>query len=92
MEPSVQDLLYTNVEEHLDQNSYANISKWMAVHETTFITSMKNVRKRAIQGVKSIRSYFAVGRPPGEVNPSIAQDGRQASTERSNNDSPLLVW
>jgi len=58
MEPSVQDLLFNNIDEHTATCSATAIHNWLAVNETTFIQSVKNATKRAIQGVKSIKSYF----------------------------------
>ena len=63
MEPSVQDLLFDTIEEHQQQRSPTTIHNWLSIHETTFIQSMKQTSKRAIQGVRSIRSYFPVRQP-----------------------------
>jgi len=63
-EPSIQELLYDRMEEHTTHHSVTSIGNWLAVHETTFLQSMKTVQTRAIQGMRSIRSYFATGRPP----------------------------
>ena len=60
LEPSVQDLLFPSVEEHLQQRSPNTIHNWLSIHDTTFIQSIKNVSKRAIQGVRSIKTYFTV--------------------------------
>jgi alpha-ketoglutarate-dependent taurine dioxygenase len=64
-EPSVQELLYESPEEHQQECSSTSIHNWLAVHEATFIQSVKKVRTRAIQGVRSLLSYFPTGRPPG---------------------------
>jgi hypothetical protein len=67
LEPSVQRLasVPTILDEHRNHSSPQAIHHWLSVHEATFLGSLKNVKKRAIQGVRSIRSYFATGRPPG---------------------------
>lgn len=60
MEPSVQDLLFDTIDEHRQQRSHSTIHNWLSIHETTFIQSVKNVSKRAIQGVRSIKSFFPI--------------------------------
>ena len=71
MEPSVRDeLLYSRVEEHLE-HSHSSIRKWIEVYESTINLSIKRAATRAIQGMRSIKSYFATGRPPG--NAVVAQ-------------------
>jgi hypothetical protein len=75
-EPSVQELLYDTVEEHLHTSTSNAIHNWLQVHETTFIQSLKKVKKRALRGMRSIYSYFATGRPPGD-NPTNYTQPRQ---------------
>ena len=73
MEPSVQDLLFDTVEEHQQQRSpTTTIHNWLSIHETTFIHSMKQASKQAIQGVRSIRSYFSVRQPAHNTQVSTA--------------------
>jgi hypothetical protein len=57
IEPRIRDLLYDTVEEHM-QHSSRTIQNWLAVHEDTIAHSIKHAAKRAIQGMRSIRSFF----------------------------------
>ena len=57
MEPSVQELLLENPMEH-DQQQLTTTRNWLAVHGPVFRESIRRVRNRAIQNVRSIRSYF----------------------------------
>jgi hypothetical protein len=57
MEPSIRDLLYNTVEEHM-QHSQRTVQNWLAVHEETIAQSIKHAATRAIQGMRSIRSFF----------------------------------
>ena len=57
MEPSVQELLYDSPEDH-QLRSLHTTRNWLAQHTAVFKESIKRVRTRAIQGVRSIRSYF----------------------------------
>jgi hypothetical protein len=59
MEPSVQELLFDDIQDHEKLPAYA-IQNWLAVHESVFVHSVKQVTRRAIQGVRNIRSYFTV--------------------------------
>jgi hypothetical protein len=62
MEPSMQGLLYPDVETHMEQSSMGAIKSWMQIRGPGFAESIKQVRKKAIQNVRSIRSYFTPGR------------------------------
>ena len=65
IEPSVQEeLLYSTIEKHLE-HSHGAIQNWIAVHKRTITSSIKRAATRAIQGMRSIKSYFATARPPG---------------------------
>lgn len=57
MEPSIQDLLYDTPEDHQLQQLHIT-RNWLAQHSVLFKESVQRVKKRAIQGVRSIRSYF----------------------------------
>ena len=59
MEPQIRELLvYNTVDEHM-QHSQRTVQNWLAVHEEETITqSIKHAAKRAIQGMRSIRSFF----------------------------------
>ena len=59
MEPSVEEILFSTIDEHQRLRGPTAIHNWLSIHETTFIQSVKNVSKRAIQGVRSIKTYFA---------------------------------
>ena len=58
MEPSVQSLLYDGPEDHDCQN-ITTTRNWLAQHGQVFKESIRRVRSRAIQNVRSIRSYFS---------------------------------
>jgi hypothetical protein len=60
LEPSMQELLFTSIEEHQQQRGSTAIHNWLSIHETTFIQSVKQATKRAIQGVRSLKTYFPV--------------------------------
>jgi hypothetical protein len=82
IEPRVRDeLLYENIEDHL-QNSRHTLNNWLAVHEATISQSIKVATKRAIQGIHSIRSYFATGRPPGSRQLRHVMDITKRGTKR----------
>ena len=57
MEPRVQELLFDSPEDHQHQQLHIT-RNWLAQHSTVFKESIRRVRKRAIQGVRSIRTYF----------------------------------
>jgi hypothetical protein len=65
--PVSDDLLFDTIEDHQNQCSKTTIHNWLAVNETTFIQSAQNVTKRALQGVRSIKSYFQTRRKAGSV-------------------------
>lgn len=58
MEPSVQTLLYENPEEH-ERQQLTTTRNWLAQHGQVFKESIRRVRSRAIQNVRSIRTYFS---------------------------------
>jgi hypothetical protein len=60
MEPSVQSLLYDDPEDHESQQ-ITTTRNWLAQHGQVFKESIRRVRARAIQNVRSIRSYFSTG-------------------------------
>lgn len=57
MEPSVQALLCTAVEEHYARSTRQN-QNWLAMHSPLVTASIRRVRDRAIRGVQSIRQYY----------------------------------
>ena len=85
MEPRVSDeLLYENIEEHIQQSRHT-LQNWLAVHESTIIQSIKQATKRAIQGVRLITSYFSSGRPPD--TPATTPQPERNSTKHNDNKS-----
>jgi hypothetical protein len=57
MEPSVQQLLCRDVTDHFVKPLWFN-KNWLAVHGTLVKKSVRRAKKKAIQGVRSIRQYF----------------------------------
>ena len=58
MEPSAQALLFPDIRTHLEQPPWV-IQNWISINGPIFMTSLRTVKARAIQNVRSIRSYFA---------------------------------
>ena len=58
MEPSAQALLFPDIRTHLQQPSWV-IQTWLTIKGPTFIQSLRNVKTKAIQNVRSIREYYA---------------------------------
>ena len=58
MEPSIQELLYPEVTDHLEKSTWFN-KNWIAIHGPLAKASIKRAQERAIQGVRSIRQYFS---------------------------------
>jgi hypothetical protein len=58
MEPNVQELLYADMNAHMDKPPWFN-RNWLAIHGPLAKASIKRARDKAIQGVKSIRQYFS---------------------------------
>ena len=58
MEPSAQALLFPDIRTHLEQPPWV-IQNWITINGPVFVASLRNVKTRAIQNVRSIRSYFA---------------------------------
>lgn len=58
MEPSAQSLLFPDIRHHLEQPPWV-IQNWIRINGPVFKTSLRNVKARAIQNVRSIRTYFA---------------------------------
>jgi exonuclease III len=57
MEPSVQQLLCNDITNHFAKPLWYN-KNWVAIHGPLVKTSIKRAKKKAIQGVRSIRQYF----------------------------------
>jgi hypothetical protein len=60
LEPSVQQLLCQDITDHFNKSVWFN-KNWLAIHAPLVTMSLKRVKTRAIQGVRSIRSYFTLG-------------------------------
>jgi acid phosphatase class B len=58
MEPSVQQILCRDITDHFVKPLWFN-KNWLAVHGPIVKQSVKRAKKKAIQGVRSIRQYFA---------------------------------
>ena len=57
MEPSAQSLLLETPESHSKYPTHVT-KNWLLMHTATFSESVKRVKSKALQGVRSIRSYF----------------------------------
>ena len=57
MELSVQQLLCQNITTHFAKPLWYN-KNWLAIHGPLVKQSIKRAKKKAIQGVRSIRQYF----------------------------------
>jgi hypothetical protein len=57
MEPSVQQLLCQDITNHFAKPLWFN-KNWLAIQGPLVRQSVKNAKKKAIQGVRSIRQYF----------------------------------
>ena len=58
LEPNVRELLFDSVEKRYEVPT-AVTRNWLATHTGLFSSSMRRVKTKAIQGVRSIRTYFA---------------------------------
>ena len=57
LEPSLQELLMTDLETHLQKPNWVN-RHWLTIHTPLFKASLRREREAAITGMKSIRQYF----------------------------------
>ena len=57
MEPSVQQLLCRELTDHFAKPLWFN-KNWLAIHGPLVKQSVKRAKKKAMQGVRSIRQYF----------------------------------
>ena len=57
MEPNVQELLCQDIQTHLQRPAWVT-KNWLAIHVPLVQDSMRRVKTKAIQGVRSIRTYF----------------------------------
>jgi hypothetical protein len=58
MEPSTQALLFPDIRTHLEPLSWV-IQTWLTIKGPTFMQSLRNVKAKALQNVRSIREYYA---------------------------------
>jgi hypothetical protein len=56
--PADQDHLFEHVDIHLAKSTQS-IQNWLNTYQPMFTDSIKKARRRAVDGVRSIRSYFA---------------------------------
>ena len=63
MEPSAQDLLFPDITDHLEQQPWV-IKAYFTIRGPTFAQSLRTVKARAIQNVRSIREYYAAAVVP----------------------------
>ena len=57
MEPSAQELLYDQPEDH-DRQQLTTTRNWLAQHVTIFKESIRRAKARTLRNVRSIRTYF----------------------------------
>ena len=60
MEPQVQALLHDSPDDHA-QHSVTTVRNWIATNRNLFKQSVRRVKTKALQGVRSIRTYFQPG-------------------------------
>jgi hypothetical protein len=58
LEPPIQRLLFTDVQEHM-QRPPGVTRNWLNINRPVFQSSLRRAKRQAIQGVRSIQSYFA---------------------------------
>ena len=57
LEPQIQHLLLPTLQDHAQRPTWVN-QNWLAVNAQILKDSMRRAKSRAIQGVRSIRTYF----------------------------------
>ena len=58
VEPEVKRLLFQDVQDHM-QRPLGMTRNWLNINRPVFQASLRRAKKRAVQGVRSITSYFA---------------------------------
>jgi hypothetical protein len=81
LEPSIQDLLFATAEDHQRECSPLAIRNWLSINETIILQSIKNAKTRAIQGVRSIKTYFRAANKTAK--PMTRQSPRTPISQRS---------
>jgi hypothetical protein len=56
--PDDQDHLFDDVDTHLS-HSTTTLKNWISTYQGMFSDSISRAKRRAVHGVRSIRSYFA---------------------------------
>lgn len=56
--PADRDHLYDDVETHLEKSTNS-LQNWLNTYQGLFSDSISKAKRRALEGVRSIRSYFA---------------------------------
>ena len=59
LEPTVEQLLFREVQDHTKRHQHSTTRNWLHTNEPIFRESLRRAKRRAIAGVRSIRSYFA---------------------------------
>jgi hypothetical protein len=59
LEPTVQQLLFREVQDHTQRHQHSTTRNWLHTNAPIFRESLRRAKRRAIAGVRSIRSYFA---------------------------------
>ena len=60
LEPEVQPLMFREVQDHIQRHQNpTSVRNWIQINEPIFRESLRRAKRKAISGVRSIRSYFA---------------------------------
>ncbi|KAI2499118.1 hypothetical protein MHU86_15388 [Fragilaria crotonensis] len=59
LEPEYQRLLYSDVQDHLQRHRDYTTRNWVNTNAPILRESLRRAKRRAVAGVRSIRSYFA---------------------------------
>lgn len=59
LEPEYQSLLYRNMQDHIQRHPHYTTRNWVNTNAPILRESLRRAKRRAISGVRSIRSYFA---------------------------------
>ena len=59
LEPEYQSLLYSEAQDHIQRHRHHTTRNWINTNGPILRESLRRAKRRAISGVRSIRSYFA---------------------------------
>ena len=63
LEREVQPLMFREVQDHIQRHRHpTSMRNWIQINEPIFRESLRRAKRKAISGVRSIRSYFAPAR------------------------------